>query len=54
MESTSFAIQRLAHWAIVACVCHRIRLIEQIDRSVGPPERKVSVGEAMQESGHLS
>lgn len=40
--------QRLDHWGIVAGICQEIGLAEQIDRIVGPTERQVSVGEAVQ------
>jgi transposase len=48
MEATTCATQRWDHLGIVAGVCRRIHLIEQIDTSVGPAERKVTVGEAVQ------
>ena len=48
MEQTEFSTQRLDHLGIVASICHEIGLIEQIDAGVGPSERKVSVGEAVQ------
>lgn len=43
-----YATQRLDHLGIVAGVCREIGLAEQIDRLVGPSERQVSVGEAVQ------
>ncbi len=43
-----YATQRLDHLGIVAGVCQEIGLMEQIDRMVGPTERQVSVGEAVQ------
>lgn len=48
MEATTFATQRLDHLGLVAGVCRHIQLIEQIDVRVGPAERKVTVGEAVQ------
>ncbi|MBC7227322.1 MAG: IS1634 family transposase [Thermoflexales bacterium] len=43
-----YATQRLDHLGIVAGICQEIGLAEQIDRIVGPTERQVSVGEAVQ------
>ncbi|MCR4407379.1 MAG: IS1634 family transposase [Anaerolineae bacterium] len=43
-----YATQRLDHLGIVAGICREIGLAEQIDRIVGPTERQVSVGEAVQ------
>jgi len=40
--------QRLDHLGIVAGTCQRIGLIGQIDAQVGPTERAVTVGEAVQ------
>lgn len=48
MEATTFSTQRLDHLGIVAGVCRQIHLIEQLDTHVGPSERKVTVGEAVQ------
>jgi transposase len=48
MEATAFSTQRLDHLGIVAGVCRHIHLIEQIDTHVGPSERRVAVGEAVQ------
>lgn len=46
--SKRYATQRLDHLGIVAGVCREIGLVEQIDHLVGPSERQVSVGEAVQ------
>jgi len=43
-----YTTQRLDHLGIVAGICREIGLAEQIDRIVGPTERQVSVGEAVQ------
>ncbi|MBC7251653.1 MAG: IS1634 family transposase [Anaerolineae bacterium] len=43
-----YATQRLDHLGIVAGICREIGLAEQIERIVGPTERQVSVGEAVQ------
>ncbi len=43
-----YTTQRLDHLGIVAGVCQEIKLAEQVDRLVGPTERQVSVGEAVQ------
>lgn len=48
MEETVFTTQRLDHLGIVAGICRKIHLIERIDAKVGPTERKVSVGQAVQ------
>jgi transposase len=48
MEATTFSTQRLDHLGIVAGVCRHIQLMEQVDARVGPSERKVTVGEAVQ------
>jgi transposase len=43
-----FETKRLDHLGIVAGICHEIGLIEAIDQAVGPSERKVSCGAAVQ------
>lgn len=48
MEAQTFSTQRLDHLGIVAGASRHIQLIEQIDPRVGPSERKVTVGEAVQ------
>jgi transposase len=48
MPNKSFSTQRLDHLGIVAGICQHIHLIEQIDTHVGPSNRKVTVGEAVQ------
>ncbi|MCI0527169.1 MAG: IS1634 family transposase [Nitrospira sp.] len=48
MKETAFTTQRLDHLGIVAGMCRKIDLINQIDRHVGRTERKVSVGQAVQ------
>ncbi len=44
----SFETKRLDHLGIVAGMCHEIGLIEAVDQAVGPSERKVSCGAAVQ------
>jgi transposase len=51
MEATSFATQRLDHRGMVAGICQRLQLIEQMDAQVGPSGRQVSVGEAVPAMG---
>ncbi len=46
--AAEYTTQRLDHLGIVAGICQEIGLAEQIDRIVGPTERQVSVGEAVQ------
>jgi transposase len=48
METQHFSTQRLDHLGIVAGVCRHIHLIQEIDTQVGPSNRKVTVGEAVQ------
>jgi transposase len=48
MGTSEVWTERLDHLGIVAGVCREIGLIEEIDRIVGPTERKVSVGQATQ------
>ena len=48
METSEVWTERLDHLGIVAGVCREMGLIEEIDRMVGPTERKVSVGQATQ------
>lgn len=48
MGEEIFSTQRLDHLGIVAGVCRKIKLIEQIDSYLGSSERKVTVGEAVQ------
>jgi len=48
MESSDLQSQRLDHLGIVAGICNEIGLIEEIDEQIGPNERKVSVGQAVQ------
>jgi len=48
MAETTYATQRLDHLGIVAGICREIDLAGQIDRIVGPTDRQVSVGEAVQ------
>ena len=47
MVEKSFSTQRLDHLGIVAGICRKVHLIEQIDACVGFTERKVTVGEAV-------
>ncbi len=49
--AAEYTTQRLDHLGIVAGICQEIGLAEQIDRIVGPTERQVSVGEAVQAMG---
>lgn len=44
----TFETKRIDHLGIVAGICREIRLIEAIDQAVGPSERKVSCGAAVQ------
>jgi len=43
-----FETKRIDHLGIVAGICHEIGLIDAIDEAVGPSERKVSCGAAVQ------
>jgi transposase len=43
-----YETKRIDHLGIVAGICHEIGLIEAIDQAVGPCERKVSTGSAVQ------
>lgn len=43
-----FETKRIDHLGIVAGICHEIGLIAAIDRAVGPSERQVSCGTAVQ------
>lgn len=44
----SFETKRIDHLGIVAGICHEIELIGTTDQAVGPSERKVSCGDAIQ------
>ncbi len=44
----TFETKRMDHLGIVAGICHEIGLIEAINQAVGPCERKVSCGAAVQ------
>src|SRR5258708_29635840 len=48
MDEPQLSTQRLDHLGIAAGICQQIDLIGQIDGLVGPNERKVSVGQAIQ------
>ena len=48
MAETTSVTQRLDHLGIVAGICQEIELAGQIDRMIGPTDRQVSVGEAVQ------
>ena len=48
MEEAMFTTRRLDHLGIVTGLCQEIDLIAQIDAQVGPTDRKVSVGQAVQ------
>jgi transposase len=48
MDGQGYTSKRLDHLGIVAGICRRIGLIEQVDEIVGPTDRKVSVGQALQ------
>jgi len=48
MDSSGLHSQRLDHLGIVAGICNQIKLIEQINKKIGPNKRKVSVGQAVQ------
>ncbi len=47
-DGQGYRSERLDHLGIVAGICRRIGLIEQVDEIVGRTERKVSVGQAVQ------
>ena len=47
MDNTSFSTQRLDHLGIVAGICDRIDLANQINSYVGPTRRSVSIGHAV-------
>lgn len=44
----TFKTKRIDHLGIVAGICHEIGLIAAIDQAVGPSERKVNCGSAVQ------
>ena len=44
----AYETKRIDHLGIVAGICHEIGLIEAIDQAVGPSQRKVSCGAAVQ------
>ena len=44
----AYETKRIDHLGIVAGICHEIRLIEAIEQAVGPSQRKVSCGAAVQ------
>jgi transposase len=48
VDGQGYTSKRLDHLGIVAGICPRIALIEQVDEIVGPTDRKVSVGQALQ------
>src|SRR5579859_5662854 len=48
MNRSEISTQQIDHLGIVAGICQQINLIGQIDELVGPTERKVSVGQAIQ------
>jgi len=48
MAEMTYATQRLDHLGIVAGICREIDLAGQIDRIVGPTNRQIRVGEAVQ------
>jgi transposase len=48
-EQAAYSTERLDHPGIVAGICHEIELIERIDILAGENDRKVSVGQAVQE-----
>jgi transposase len=48
MNRSYFETKRIDHLGIVAGICHEIGLIEAIDQAVGPSQRKVSNGAAVQ------
>lgn len=47
-EKIKYETKRIDHLGIVAGVCQKIGLIEQINQGTGPSERKVSCGQAVQ------
>jgi hypothetical protein len=48
MATKEYTTERLDHLGLVAGMCHEIELIDTVDAFVGPTERKVSVGAALQ------
>lgn len=44
----AYETKRIDHLGIVAGICHEIGLIEAVDQAVGPSQRKVSCGAAVQ------
>ena len=44
----SYETKRIDHLGLAAGICHEIDLIETIDQAVGPSDRKVSCGAAVQ------
>ncbi len=48
MSTREYETKRIDHLGIVAGICQEIDLIGSIDEAVGPTERNVSVGEAVQ------
>jgi transposase len=48
-EQATYRTERLDHLGIVAGICREIALIERVDTLVGENDRKVSVGQAVQE-----
>lgn len=48
MAEVKYTTQRLDHLGIVAGICQEMGLAEQIDRLIGPTNRQVSIGEAVQ------
>lgn len=48
MGNPTYTTKRLDHLGIVAGICNEIGLSDHIDTCVGPTERKVSVGKAVQ------
>lgn len=48
MTSLNYTSERIDHLGIVAGMCNKIGLINTIDEQIGPTERKVSVGQAVQ------
>jgi transposase len=48
VDTSGLQSQRLDHLGIVAGICNEIGLSETLDAQIGPQERKVSVGQAVQ------
>ena len=48
-EQATYTTERLDHLGIVARICQEIEVIKRVDTLLGEKDRKVSVGQAVQE-----